>query len=237
TPIVGKTLVVRFNPTTTVSSSLLTGDLTDWAVNIVPHPSASSTTVVEDYGRVEIISGSNKVLVASSSYFPLFSDDYTLLVMRSASADFTIMQADGDQILYQYSASSNLADAVWNNTTYVYVGGTGSIKTNTNFDGIVDEVRLWNENLTNDNIVKTAYDPGQSYGASYSSSYDNLYVNLTFSQPSSSITASATNESPYYGLSILPTVPAVGFTTASYQRLSRNIKQFVLSAGTTVYST
>jgi hypothetical protein len=229
------TLSVRFIPTGKVSSSLLTGD-DKWSINLVPHPSASTVSVVEDYGRIEIVSGSSRVLVASSSYFPLFGEDYTTITLRSQSADFTIIQSDGDQLLYQYSASNNIPNTLWNSTLNVYVGGSGSIKTNTHFDGIVDEVRSWNENITKDNIIKQSYDPGEYYGNTYSSSYNNLYVSLAFSQPSSSITASAINESPYYGAVVISTVPTYGFVTSSYQRIQRTVKQYVPSVGATVYS-
>lgn len=189
-----QTLTIRFLPNVN-SSSLLSGD-EKWSVNVVRHPSASTVSVVEDFGRIEIISGSNRVKVASSSYFPLYSEDYTTLALRSQSADFVVMQSDGNQLLYQFSASSNIPNTLWNTTENIYIGGTGSIKTNINFDGIVDEIRAWNENVTNNNIIKQTYDPGGMYGNSYISPEEYLYVNLTFSQPLSSITQSVYNETP-----------------------------------------
>lgn len=229
-----ETTSVRFIPVTKVSSSLLTGDLTKWAVDIVPHPSASTVNVVKNYGRVEIFSGSSRVRVASSSYFPLFGEDYTTLTLKKQSPELTIIQTDGDQILYEYTGSSNIPSAVWAATTFVYVGGSGSIKTSRHFDGIVDEVRFWKEDISVNNISKQAYDPGGAYGSSYSSSVSNLYTALKFSQPTSSITQVAVNETPI--TTPLIQIQAVGFTTASFTKVSRTIKQFGLIVGATVYS-
>lgn len=235
--IVGSTLITRFRPTTAISSSLLTGNLTGWAVNIVPHPSRSVVPVVKDHGRIEIVSGTNKVLIASSSYFPLYSEDYTVLALQSQSGKFTIIQSDGDQILHKTTGSTNIPNTLWNGTTFVYIGGSGSVKTSTHFDGIVDEIRLWGDAVSDDALVKYAYDPGQYYGNTYSSSYQSLYVSIPFSQPSSSISVSATNESPFSGTDTVQVLPTQNFTANSYEKISRNIKQFVPYVGGMVYST
>ena len=184
-----------------------------------------------DYGRIQVVSGSGRTIIASSSYFPLYSNDYTNLMLRSQSQDITIIQTDGDQILFQESASVNL-NSVWNSTTTVYLGGTGTYR----FDGVVDEVRLWGENISTADFIAQAYDPGSYYGANYTSSYTSLYVHLPFSQPLASITASVTNESPYQNVSIVSTLPAVGFTTASFSRILRTIKQFTPIVGSTIYT-
>ena len=227
--IVGKSLQLRFNPSLRRSSSLVTAD--NWAIDLVPHPSESKL----DYGRIHVVSGSGRTVIATSSYFPLFSEDYTNIMLRSQSADLSVMQTDGDQVLFQESASVNLG-TLWNSTSFVYIGGSGSIKLANNFDGIVDEVRLWNEDISNDDFVAQSYDPGSYYGANYTSSYVNLYVHLPFSIPESSVTSSITNESPYQYISTISTVPAVGFTTASYERILRSIKQFTPIVGSTIYT-
>lgn len=243
---------VRFKPELKQSSSLFSGD-DKWAVYLEVDPSTTYTDTSTQvnvsgsyrvittkkylgYGRVSIISGSNKIRVASSSYFPLFEDDFTSLMLRSQSADYILMQSDGDQILYQYSGSSNISSSIWNSTRHVHIGGSGSIRLN-NFDGMLDEVRVWGEPVTNDAFTKLSYDPGAYYGASYSSSYENLYVDLSFSQPLASITQSATNETVYKSASIVTTLPATGFTTASYRRIVRTIRQYSPIIGSTAYTT
>lgn len=245
-------LQMRFAPKKKVQSSVLSSNGT-WAIDLVPHPSASIQAQqfntqsinkltsyytlepqVQDYGKINVVSGSNRVVIASSSYFPLFSETYTHIMLRSQSQDIVIVQTDGDQILFQQTASVAW-NALWNNATHVYVGASSSVKFGV-FDGIVDDVRIWGENTTTDNFIKQAYDPGAYYGSNYSASYDRLYVDLSFSQPYAAITQSATNETPYFGVANLSNLPASGFTTASYVRILRSIKQFTPVVGSSIFS-
>jgi len=249
---IASTLQMRFAPKQKIQSSILSSNET-WAVDIVPHPSASvdikqfnTQSVnkltsyytlepqVQDYGKINIVSGSNRVIIASSSYFPLFSETYTHIMLRSQSQDMVIIQTDGDQILFQETASVAW-ETVWNNTTHVYVGASGSIKLGV-FDGVVDDVRIWGETTTIDNFIKQAYDPGAYYGSNYSASFNSLYVDLSFSQPYASITQSATNETPFFEVSNLSNLPAQGFTTESYVRILRSIKQFTPVVGASIFS-
>lgn len=220
---------LSFNPVLRQSSSLITA--ANWAIDLVPHPSESKST----YGRIHVVSGSSRTIITTSSYFPLFSDDYTNIMLRSQSSDLSIIQTDGDQILFQESVTASLS-SLWNSTTVIHVGGSGSMQLGSQFDGIVDEVRVWGENISNDDFVSQAYDPGSYYGANYTSSYTSLYVHLPFSQPLSSITSYVTNESPYQNVSIVATLPATGFTTASFTRVLRSIKQFTPIVGSTIYT-
>jgi len=261
---IGTTLQLRFIPEAKGLSTVLSSDST-WAIDLVPHPSWSvdkqfntqsrsyktayytqsltdSTLTsyytlesqVNNYGKINVVSGSSRTIIASSSYFPLFGDTYTHIMLRSQSQDITIIQTDGDQILFQETASVAWGN-LWNNSTYAYIGGTGSIRYG-NFDGIIDDVRVWGENTSIDNFIKQAYDPGSYYGTNYSSSYESLYVDLSFSNPIASITSSATNETPFYNSASLSNLPTTGFTTNSYVRISRNIKQFTPIVGASIFS-
>lgn len=245
------TIQLRFAPERNMASTVLSSTNT-WAIDVIPHPSSSDSFLfntqsrkdltsyytlesqVKNYGKINLVSGSARTVIASSSYFELFGDTYTHIMLRSQSQDMVIIQTDGDQIIYQQSASVTW-NTLWNSTTHVYVGGSGSIKLGV-FDGIVDDIRVWGEATTFDNFVKQAYDPGAYYGSNYSSSYDSLYVDVSFSQPYASITQSATNESPFSGVANLSNLPAQGFTTASYVRLSRTIKQFTPIVGSSIFS-
>lgn len=386
--LTASTVQISFNPTLRQSSSIVTAN--SWAIDIVPHPSGTITSNEYldgtyfnfdnskrlTYGRIQVVSGSGRAVIATSSYFPLFGNDYTNLMLRSQSGDISIIQTDGDQILFQESASVNLS-SLWNSTQFLYIGGlasssinavasrslwtagalntspaffsrsidgnagtrwdtnqfqsagliysvnfnqqltlvsftmdttgtpndypgtfsisssldgttwtpidvisgstitsysfasptlasqlrlsivnprtgnywsihefnvsasisiSGSLKLGNNFDGIVDEIRVWGENISTDDFVAQAYDPGSYYGNSYTSSYSNLYVHVPFSQPLTSITSSVTNESPYQNVSIVATLPATGFTTASFTRVLRSIKQFTPIVGSTIYT-
>jgi hypothetical protein len=223
------TVQLRFIPLDKTSRTLLNGDA-NWAVDVIPHPSASKL----NYGRLNVVSGSARTLVASSSYFRLFSDDYTHIMLRSQSQDLTIIQTDGDQILHKQIIASNIPSALWNATQHIYIGGSGSIQLST-FNGIVDEVLTWDENISNNLFERQAYDPGSYYGNTYSSSFASLYVHLGFSQPLHNITSSAVNESPYTGASSI-LLPTIGFTTDSYERFIRPVRQYVPVAGAMVYS-
>jgi hypothetical protein len=118
----------------------------------------------------------------------------------------------------------------------VYIGGSGSIKTTNNFDGIIDEIRSWGEYTTDDRFIKYAYDPGTYDGNTYTSAYTHLYGLLTFAQPSPSITSSIINESPYQYVNTIPSFTTYGFTTASYIRLSRTIRQDTPIVGSSIYT-
>lgn len=214
---------VRFIPYATQTSTLL-GSASFWGIDVVPHPSASK----QDYGRLHVVSGSARNIVATSSYFPLFSDDYTHIMMRSSSADLSILQVDGDQILFQETIPFALGTR-WDNTRLMTVGGSGSVR----FDGVVDDLHVWEETITDELFLRQAYDPSSYYGGSYTSSYQNLAVHLAFSQVLSSITSSVTNESPNQ---LIPTITATGFTTGSFTRLLRSIKQFTPLVGSTTFT-
>jgi hypothetical protein len=249
--IVGSTVQIRFVPNVKQNSSIITSTA-GWAVDLVRHPSASVISYPEryivngllrtvdssvskaEYGRIQIISGSGRTVIASSSYFRLFGDDYTNIMLNSQSGKFVVVQTDGDQILHQETASLSIS-SLWNASTHIHVGGSGSIKLN-NFDGVVDEIRVWGENISVNNFISQSYDPGSYYGNTYTSSYAGLYVHVPFSQPLSSITSSATNESPYQNVSIVQNLPASGFTTASYHRFNRTVRQSVPVVGAKVYT-
>jgi hypothetical protein len=223
------TLQVRFIPNGKASLTLLNGD-TRWAVDVVPHPAAATN----QYGKIHIVSGSARTLIASSSYFRLFGDDYTHIMLRSQSSDMTIVQTDGDQVLYRETLDTGIPSTEWNNTQYVYLGGSGSIQL-TPFRGIVDEVLAWDGEIPDELFIRQAYDPGSYYGTSYTTAHTSLYTHLGFSQPLPSITSSATNESPSsMAASVL--LPTVGFTTESYTRIVRPVKQFVPVVGAVAYT-
>jgi hypothetical protein len=227
--IAGKTIQFSVLPKTRVSSSLITAPA--WSLNIFPHPSASKA----NYGQIRVVSLPSQAILASSSYFPLFGEDFTHIMLRSQSGNISIIQTDGDQILFKETASINWQSA-WNSTQTFYLGGSGSNKIPNNFDGLIDEVRVWGETISDADFESHAYDPGSLYASTYNSAYENLYVHLPFSRPLSSITQSVFNESPYKLVSVVQTLPATGFTTQSYARTLRSIKQVSPRVGSTVYT-
>lgn len=243
------TVQIRFNPTLKKTSTLLHNG-SGWAVDIVTHPSASviynkivyvsgsdrlisQENTMGTYGQLRVVSGSSRTVLSQTQFFPLFSDDFTYIMLRSQSSDITVVQTDGDQILFQQSASINWGN-LWN-TTKIYIGGTSSISVGS-FDGIVDEVHIWSNNVSTDSFINQTYDPGSYYGTTYTSPYDSLYVHLGFSQIVSSVTQSIINETPYSSASRIEPITATKFTTSSYEKILRTVKQYVPTVGAMAYS-
>lgn len=226
------TLQVRFKPTKRQETSIITGNDIWYICVYTGSLNNAPAEKLEKLGYLRVQSPFGSV---TSSYFPVFSDDYTHIMLRSQSADLTIIQTDGDQILFEQTINTGFLSSSWNSTSHIYVGGSGSLKT-PQVDLIVDEVHTWNQQITNEDFTFLAYDPGSYYSTNYTGSYDGLYIHLAFSQPLSSITQSATNESPFKSPLIIGTLPTNGFTTSSYSRVLRNIKQYTPIVGATIYS-
>jgi len=249
------TLQFRFNNATDAITTLGVGDTGapsgSWVVDLVPHPSASMGST---YGRIEIKDTIGEVLL-SSSYADMFDDeDYYDVMIRydGPTVTLNVAYSDGEEILYSSSMSttgSYLRDA-WNATQNFYLGGSGSLSTNT-FNGYVDEVRVWGERVTDQRFYEQVLDPGSFVGNSYTSPVENLWIRLSFHIPRNLGVGSISNESPYRnkdggsdpGLPLLPNltnVIAVGFTNKtayplSMTRVSRKIKQYTTNNGAYSY--
>lgn len=247
------TLQFRFNNPTQANTTLGVGSTGassgSWTVELQTYPSASSP-----YGRVVVKDTIGEVLL-SSSYADMFdSEDYYDVMLRYNlnTVDLLVAHSDGEEIIYSSSMSttgSYLRDA-WKVTQNFYLGGSGSLSLN-NFNGYVDEVRVWGERITDQRFYEQVLDPGSFVGNSYTSPVENLWVRLSFHQPKNLWSGSITNESPYRnkdGVSdpLLPLLPnlnniiAVGFESKtsypySMARVSRKVKQFTTNAGAYSY--
>jgi hypothetical protein len=247
------TLQFRFNNATQATTTLGVGDTGapsgSWVINLATHPSASST-----YGRIEIKDTIGEVLL-SSSYADMFdSEDYYDVMVRydGSTVTLNVAHSDGEEILYSSSMSttgSYLRDA-WNATQNFYLGGSGSLSLN-NFNGLVDEVRVWGEKITDQRFYEQVLDPGSFVGNNYQSPVEALSVRLSFHTPKNLWSGSISNESPYRNKEGDPTRPptliepnpvtgplpnitniiAVGFESKtaypySMARVSRKVKQY-----------
>lgn len=249
------TLQFRFNNATDATTTLGIGDTGapsgSWIVDLVTHPSASMGST---FGRIEIKDTIGEVLL-SSSYADMFSnEDYYDVMIRynGSSVSLNVAQSDGEEILYSSSMSTTAAylrDA-WNATQNFYLGGSGSLSTNT-FNGYVDEVRVWGEQITDQRFYEQVLDPGSFVGNSYTSPVENLWIRLSFHTPRNLWLGSIPNESPYRNKDggsdpLLPLLPnltnvvAVGFENKtaypfSMARVSRKIKQYTTNNGAYSY--
>ncbi len=247
------TLQFRFNNSTKVNTTLGVGSTGassgSWTVELQTSPSASSP-----YGRVVVKDTIGEVLL-SSSYADMFdSEDYYDVMLRYNvnSVDLLVAYSDGEEILYSSSVSttgSYLRDA-WPATQNFFLGGSGSLSLN-NFNGFVDEVRVWGERITDQRFYEQVLDPGSFVGNTYTSPVENLWVRLSFHTPKNLSSGSIANESPYRNkdgesdplLSLLPNltnVIAVGFENKpsypfSMARVSRKVRQYTTNAGAYSY--
>lgn len=247
------TVQFRFNNSTRALITLGVGDTAEstgsWAVRVNTHPTASSPN-----GRIEVVNTVGDVLL-SSSYTDIFhSENYFDVMLRydSSSMNLQVAQSDGEEILYSSSmttTASYLLDA-WPATKNFYLGGSGSLSTNT-FNGYVDEVRVWGEQI-NTSIFKTqVLDPGSFVGNNYTSPVESLWTRLSFHTPKNLVSGSIPNESSYKNKdgvsdplsSLLPNIVniiAVGFTNSStypysMERISRKIRQYTTNTGAYSY--
>jgi hypothetical protein len=243
-----RTAQVRFSlPPKVQPTTLVTGD-NYWHMQIMPHPSSSSTL-----GRIEVTNDIGEILL-SSSYAEFYDDIYYDVMLRWNTEDVNLQvaQSDGEEILFSssmYTTGSYLIDAL-PLTQYINLGGSGSLSLN-NFEGSVDEVRLWGEEITDSVFKSQVLNPGSYAGNYYDSAAESLYVRLSFHKPANLNLYSALNESPYKnkdGISdpttpLLPNITYIiphGFRALPdfpYQaeRITRRVYQYTTNGGSAAY--
>ncbi len=241
------TIQFRFASTTPQITTLANGDDL-WHMKLNTHPSGSSVL-----GRIEVTNNIGEVIL-SSSYSDYFGGDYFDVMLRynTSSVNLQVAKSDGEEILYtssMYTTSSYLRDSL-PLTHNMYLGGSGSLSLN-NFDGTVDEVRIWGEEINDVNFLNQTLNPGTFAGNAYWSSAENLYVRLSFHKPQNLWYGSTSNDTPYKNVDGVsdPTKPllpnlsniiAYGFIDAPtfpYQmsRITRRVNQYTTNAGASVY--
>lgn len=228
----------QFNLTAakTQNMTVLNGDDL-WALNIKTHPSNTNL------GRFELTSGSTTIL--SSSYQNIFGDELLNVAVRTfdgtKDVDMLVSQVERQDIIFSSSnsVSSSFVD-LWNQTDNIYLGGSGSIKIG-NYDGTIDEFRLWAVNLSSSVILDTAFDPGSHAGNNYDDPSEYLYIELSFDKLDTTLLpAFLRNESPYRlqdGSPSLEVISTTGLTTASFSRYNRTIRQRLPQVGSSQYVT
>jgi hypothetical protein len=237
----GKTpQTLQFNCTVAENTTMtiLTGD-DRWALNAVVHPTNTNL------GRFEITSGSSNAVILSSSYQDIFNDELINITIQNypAATSLYVTKVDGEDIIF--SSVTNMGAQfipVWQSTQYVYVGGAGP-RVLAQYNGTIDEVRLWNVTLSDETILNSTYDPGTNAGDIYTSAADNLVIQLSFNNVNTALlTASSSllNESPYKNKFTAPpvdTVFAFNVADTDFVRYNRLIRQSMAMAGSTGYLT
>jgi hypothetical protein len=240
-----KTLQLRF--ATDIEQNVTLANFDDnVAVNIAMLPTDNRL------GRIEVISGST--LVLSSSYHKIFNNNFMDVMIRRhpTYVDLTVAENDGEDLIYSSShvaINSQLVTTIQSASNF-FIGGSGSIKSVTNFDGVVDEVRAWGELIQEDAFTAQTYDPGAYTGNTYTSSIQNLFVQLSFNREFNLSTRFVANETPYFNLNgtsdpfdtvartNIEFIEVEGFVSNSaYTRLSRKVKINTPTIGGSTYTT
>jgi len=212
--------------------TIATGD-NRWALNVSPHPTN------KELGRFEIVSGSSQTLIMSSSYQHIYNESPNSVVIdvQGSTAVFRVIQTEGEDIVFDsINIESTKFSPLWNNTQFIYLGGTGPLVVS-RFEGYIDEVRLWNDNLSNQSILNAAFDPGSSAGDTYDAASNNLLIQLSFNNVNTALlTASSSleNESPYKNIAAAPSIEqifAFNFTELDFSRYNRTVRQDMLLGG------
>jgi hypothetical protein len=116
----------------------------------------------------------NNVAVGSS--FKLSIDEYSSLLVNhngGTSYDIKLRTTDGERILT--SVNLTITATIWDTTGTLNIGG--------NFNGQIDEFRIWKTPLEEEAFIKHVYLPESINGNNYDSSTTDLLFRLDFSFP------------------------------------------------------
>lgn len=223
-----------FNPLG-FTSSVLTGD-TEWGLHAVPH----TDSLLKEYGKIVLRSGS--VDIVSSLYLPIFTNEPINITLQytNNTASLQLIAVDGEYTIFNELYTQPMARG-WNEVQYVYIGGSGSTVLG-QFDGFVDEFRLWGETLTEPMVETNAFDPGSNAGDIYDEASKYLYVQLSFNKIDKNIITGSLllNESPYSNKKLEPQliyISSSGVNLTSFNRYSRTVRQVVPEVGGLAYVT
>ena len=210
--------------TSASTTTLITAD-TKWALHVTRHPTISTL------GKIEFTSGSSNTVLLSSSYEEIFNQSINITLQTyAATSSLYVIRADGEDILFNSTSNeSQQIPQLWTNTQFIYIGGIGA-RVISRPNAIVDEVRLWNDTLSDEVILNTAFDPGSNAGDTYSSAADNLLVQLSFNNVNTASFASSSiaNESPYKNISVSPSLQTLitfNISGSDFVRYNRTIRQ------------
>lgn len=241
------TIQFRFANNNKQITTLATGDEL-WHMRINTHPSASSRL-----GRVEVTNDIGEVIL-TSSYSDMFGGDYFDVMLRynTSSVNLQVAKSDGEEISYtssMYTTSSYMRDAL-PLTKNMYIGGSGSLSLD-NFDGNIDEVRVWGEETSDATFLQQVLNPGSFAGNEYTSSAENLYIRLSFHKPTNLANGRTSNDTPYKNVDGVsdPTKPLLpnltfldvhGFIDApafphQMSRITRRVYQYTTNGGSSAY--
>jgi hypothetical protein len=221
--------------------TVLNGD-NSWKLDVAVHPTNNKLI------RFELVSGTNNTLL-TTRYFPNTTSDLINVSIRTyqgtTSTILRVIKVEQEDIIFDLSVEDvGQFITLWNNTDYIYIGGSGQSPFLTdNFVGKVDDIRLWGINLTDGNILNSAFDPGSNAGNIFTDVSNNLYVQLSLNKVDFNlleVSGSLLNESPYKDKLLLPSLQFIeteGITSESLFRDTRYVRQKIPNTGATTYIT
>lgn len=217
---------LRFLPTTNHNFRLISGS------GFYLDFSASNA----DYSKMYFyLSGSGTY---TSSLFPISTENYSNLLIRrdvlntnTSSYDITIQTTNGITIQNEFSMSFNGNTTPWTIGSFLTIGG--------NFNGTIDEFRLWNGKLDLEKYEIHTLQPDSIVGNSYTASTEDLMFRLDFEYPknlNTSNTIKNVSISTLYDSQYATASNMYSATTYPYQYVSyeRNSTAIVPSLGNTV---
>jgi len=219
--------------------TILSGDDL-WKLDVRVNP--TNTRLV----KLQLSDSSDNVFM-STRYFENTSSDLLNISIRTfqptSETSLRVIKVDQEDIIFDFDEREiDQFISIWNSTENIYVGGSGSMSTD-NFIGKVDDVRLWGINLTDDNTLNCAFDPGSNAGNIFTDVSNHLYVQISLDKINQSLllnSGSIINESPYKDKLVSPSLEFInvfGLTTESFFRDTRYVRQILPNIGSTGYVT
>jgi len=209
-----------------------------WAINVKKHPTNNKLIKIE-------FAYNNQIL--SSRYFDNTTSDLINISLRTYEdtgiTKIRVVKVYQEDIIFESEITDqNQFTLLWNITENIYIGGFG-LNIIDNFVGTLDEFRLWGINLSDKLTLNSTFDPGSNAGDVFTDASDFLYGQLSFNKIDVELlveSGSLINESPYSEIAEIPSLEeftATGFTTGSFVRNTRYIKQNLPNIGSISYIT
>jgi hypothetical protein len=233
---------IRLNTETKQNQQIISGS--EWSLNILKDTGSLA--------KIELVVGTQS---SSTDVFPFFNDEYTQIVVNrvtgSTGDSFVVYAKEGfqERIRNEATASLSATTKAWTSGSEIKIGGS-------DFDGKVDEFRLWRTPLSEGRIENHTLLPDAIDGNHVSASTHDLILRHDFEYPknrhtsgdvdiknvaltttycTSSVASGFINESSYpyqytpYDRDVTATVPSTGFGYANKVRFEEQTKILDLS--------
>jgi hypothetical protein len=232
-----RSIQLNLSVATNKDMTILNGDQL-WALNVVAHPSNPRLI------KLELVD--DATILLTSDYFENTPGDLFNVSIRTydvgGTATLRVIRVDQEDIIFDFSTSGSVLVSLWDSTENIYIGGSGSI-TIDDFEGNIDEIRVWGINLSDTTTLNTAFDPGSNAGDTFIDASDNLYIQISLNKIDQDLllnSGSILNESPYRDISAAPSLEEIsvsGIDSDSIVRNSRYVRQLLPRIGAGAYVT